>query len=81
MQIRCQKKCWDLTAQKFSWVRLTNYFVQDAILTIASAMSNITPAVELENTESAPAYNFVMSRCSDPAFDYPVEFWDHVKVS
>jgi len=54
--------------------------VKDAIHTVASAMSNINPPVQLVNPESRPAYDWVMSRCGDPAFDYPPEFWDHVTV-
>lgn len=54
--------------------------VKDAILTVAQAMSMIDPPVRLENPQSAPAFDFVISRCSSVDFDFPPEFWDHVEV-
>lgn len=40
----------------------------------------IDPPVRLENPQSAPAFDFVISRCSSVDFDFPPEFWDHVEV-
>jgi len=54
--------------------------VKDAILTVAQAMSAISPPVQLANPQSVPAFDFVTARCPSPDFDYPPEFWDHVEV-
>jgi len=54
--------------------------VKDAILTIAGAMSGISPPATLENPASAPAFDFVMTQCVLADFDYPDVFWDHVEV-
>jgi len=54
--------------------------VKDAVLTVAQAMSTISPKVSLVNPGSVPAYDYVISNCVSPDFDYPEEFWDAVEV-
>ena len=67
--------------KKKSLGKISPCIIQDAILTIGTAMSTIVPPAHLQNSASAPAFEFVMSRCPAPDFDYPEVFWDHVEVS
>ncbi|XP_043214049.1 guanine nucleotide-binding protein G(s) subunit alpha-like isoform X1 [Amphibalanus amphitrite] len=54
--------------------------VRDAILTITGAMSTLSPPIPLEKTENEARVNYVQDVASQPYFDYPPEFYDHVEA-
>ncbi|MCJ8728464.1 hypothetical protein PDJAM_G00004740 [Pangasius djambal] len=53
--------------------------VKDAIVTIVSAMSTLTPPVPLANPEDQFRIDYIKSIAPLSDFDYPQEFFDHVK--
>lgn len=54
--------------------------IRDAILTITSAMSTLTPPVTLGDTSNQSRMDYVLEVSSSPDFDYPPEFYDIVET-
>ncbi|KAK0076871.1 hypothetical protein PV325_004750 [Microctonus aethiopoides] len=54
--------------------------IRDAILTITSAMSTLTPPVSLENHVNQSRVDYVLDVSSSPDFDYPSEFYEIVET-
>ncbi|XP_027011663.1 guanine nucleotide binding protein (G protein), alpha activating activity polypeptide, olfactory type 2 isoform X1 [Tachysurus fulvidraco] len=53
--------------------------VKDAIVTIVSAMSTLTPPVPLANPKDQFRIDYIKSIAALSDFDYPQEFFDHAK--
>ncbi|XP_051539020.1 guanine nucleotide-binding protein G(olf) subunit alpha-like [Myxocyprinus asiaticus] len=53
--------------------------VKDAIVTIVSAMSTLTPPVSLANPENLPRAEYIKSIAPLSDFDYTEEFFEHSK--
>ena len=54
--------------------------VRDAVLTLAQAMGNIEPALSTDSEDSEAASQYILRECPRTDFDYPAEFWTHVRV-
>uniref|UniRef100_A0A915PMA8 Guanine nucleotide-binding protein G(s) subunit alpha n=1 Tax=Setaria digitata TaxID=48799 RepID=A0A915PMA8_9BILA len=52
--------------------------VRDSIVVILKAMSEIEPPVQLDDRSNAPSRDYLLSTSSEPEFDYPQVFYDHV---
>uniref|UniRef100_A0AAF5PZ45 Guanine nucleotide-binding protein G(s) subunit alpha n=3 Tax=Wuchereria bancrofti TaxID=6293 RepID=A0AAF5PZ45_WUCBA len=52
--------------------------VRDSIVVILKAMSEIDPPVQLDDRSNAPSRDYLLSTSSEPEFDYPQVFYDHV---
>ena len=53
--------------------------VRDAVLTLAQAMGSIEPPLAPESEESGAASQYILRECPRTDFDYPAEFWAHVR--
>ena len=53
--------------------------VRDAVLTLAQAMGTIEPPLAPESEESGAASQYILRECPRTDFDYPAEFWAHVR--
>lgn len=53
--------------------------IRDAILTITGAMTTLSPPINLENPANENSVNYIQDVASQPDFDYPQEFYDHVE--
>lgn len=54
--------------------------IRDAILTITTAMSTLTPPVTLEDPANQSRMDYVLEVSSSPDFDYPPEFYEIVET-
>lgn len=54
--------------------------IRDAILTITSAMSTLTPPVALEDPANQSKVDYIQEVSNSPDFDYPPEFYDIVEA-
>ncbi|OZC12648.1 guanine nucleotide-binding protein G(s) subunit alpha isoforms short family protein, partial [Onchocerca flexuosa] len=52
--------------------------VRDSIVVILKAMSEIEPPVQLDDRANAPSRDYLLSTSSEPDFDFPQVFYDHV---
>ncbi|KAL6268841.1 guanine nucleotide-binding protein G(s) subunit alpha [Pogonomyrmex barbatus] len=54
--------------------------IRDAILTITSAMTTLTPPVTLEDPSNQSKVDYILEVSSSPDFDYPPEFYEIVET-
>jgi len=54
--------------------------VRDAVVTLAQAMGCIEPPLTPATEESSAASQYILRECPRTDFDYPSEFWAHVRV-
>lgn len=66
--------------ERRSQVELIRRNLRDAIITITGAMTTLVPSVPLENPENQWRVDYIQDVASQPNFDYPQEFYDHVEA-
>jgi len=54
--------------------------IKEAILTITGAMNTIVPPVKLENVSNQWRVDWLQQHATQDDFNYPSEFYDHVKI-